>query len=67
MELSISLLLTVLVLLNSERVESVVALLLLALLIGMLVVSSSRVLSNRIQIVVHDYLLSIDAGSNAEL
>lgn len=67
MELSVSLLLTVLVLLNSERVESVVALLLLALLIGMLVVSSSRALSNRIQIVVHDYLLSIDAGSNAEL
>lgn len=59
--------LTVLVLLNSERVESVVALLLHALLIGMLVVSSSRVLSNRIQIVVHDYLLSIDVGSNAEL
>ena len=67
MELFISLLLTVLVLLNSERVESVVALLLHALLIGMLVVSSSRVLSNRIQIVVHDYLLSIDVGSNAEL
>lgn len=63
----ISLLLTVSVLLNSERVESVVALLFLALLIGMLVISSSWVLSNRIQIVTHDSLLSIDVGSNAEL